>query len=264
MMKAQSRSIEGFAVTRLTTAAGPARMMRRSIEIDRDGKTSYAFYMLQINPGDNDTICLLVPGDFVNQRALHFEDRCARGVSAEQGLPRLFCDSLVALEREALQLGEQEFLSAIRTISELAILAVIAPEDLAGPSTSVVANHLAHAKRVIRQRLANPTLTLADVACECGLSLGYLHKLFRQDGRSMSDYLMNERLQHAWNLLRYAPATQSVTDVCFASGFSNASHFSTAFRRAFRVSPRDVLQSCIPRSHDASKYAAIEISTARG
>lgn len=284
-VQARARSLEGFTVARLVTAAGPAQLNRRSAEINRDDKASYAFYVptrgyqdirqfnrsyrvstgtltvvstcepfLQVKPGDNDTICLLVASDFIDRRALHIEDRCARVVTAENGLPRLFCDSLIALEREAPTMTDQQFLSAIHTVSELAILAVTSATDLTSHGTSIAANHLANAKRVIRRRITDPTLTLADVARECDLSLRYLHKLFGQDGRSMNEYLMAERLQYARDLLQHAPAAATVTDICFSSGFSNASQFSTAFRRAFGVSPRDVLRSNIPgRSDDIAQ-----------
>jgi AraC-like DNA-binding protein len=92
-----------------------------------------------------------------------------------------------------------------------------------------------------RARLTDPTLTLADVARESGLSLRYLHALFKGSGHTMREYLVAERLQHARFLLVQAQMSATVTEICFASGFSNASQFSTAFRRAFERSPREVL-----------------------
>lgn len=271
-LEARARSVDGFSVARLVTAAGPAQMQRGSIDIARDGRVSYAFYLptrgyqeihqfnriqrcpeynliaistsepfQQVKPGDNDTICLIVPAEFVDSRALHIEDRCAVVVPATNGLPRLFRDSLIALERESSMMADSQFLHAIHTVSELGILAVSAAQDSTGDSKSVRACNLANAKRIIRRRLTEPTLTLLDVATECNLSLRYLHKLFREDGRSMSEYLMTERLQYARDLLQRAPTHMTVTDVCFASGFSNASQFSTVFRRAFGVCPREVL-----------------------
>lgn len=271
-LEARARSVRGFSVARLITAAGPAQMHRGSSDIARDGKASYAFYLptrgyqeihqfnriqkcpensliaistsepfLQLKPGDNDTTCLLVAADFVDGRALHIEDRCALVVPATNGLPRLFRDSLVALERESSILTDAQFLSAIHTVTELGILAVSTSGNFTGDSTSVRACKLANAKRIIRRRLTEPDLTPLDIATECDLSLRYLHKLFREDGRSMSEYLMSERLQHARDLLQRAPAHATVTDICFASGFSNTSQFSTAFRRAFGVCPREVL-----------------------
>jgi len=275
VVEARARSLAKFTVARLVTVAGPAQMTRRSSEIRRDNKTSYAFYVptrgtqeihqfnrrqrvstgsltvvstaepfFQVKPGDNDTICLLIASEFVDRRVLHIEDCCARAVPAVRGLPRLFCDSLIALEREAPGMSDQDFLSAIHTLGELAVLAVTTPVELAAhlECTCVAANHLANAKRVIRRRISEPTLTLTEVARECGLSLRYLHKLFRREGRSVNNYLMTERLQYARHLLQHAPASASVTDICFASGFSSASRFSTAIRQAFGVSPRDVLR----------------------
>jgi len=272
-VEARARSVQRFSVARLITTAGPAELHRGSRDIARDNKASYAFYLptrgyqeirqfnriqrcpadslvvvstsepfLQLKPGDNDTTCLLIGSDFVDRRALHFEDLCAQVIPASTGLPRLFHDSLIALERESCKMTAEHFLSAIRAISELAILAVASQTDLPCDSSSVRACNLANAKRVIRRRLTELTLTLLDVATECNLSLRYLHKLFHEDGRSMNEYLMSERLKYARNLLQQASADTTVTDVCFASGFSNASQFSTAFRRAFGVTPRDVLR----------------------
>ena len=96
-------------------------------------------------------------------------------------------------------------------------------------------------KRIVRQRLSDPDLNLVEVAQEAGLSLAYVHALFRDEGCTASEYLKHERLRVARALLESPAArTLSITEVCFESGFSNMSHFSTSFKRAFGLSPRDV------------------------
>jgi AraC-like DNA-binding protein len=89
--------------------------------------------------------------------------------------------------------------------------------------------------------MSNPDLSPDDVARECGLSLRYLHDLFQDDGRTVREYLQSERLHAARRMLEQAVSGRTtVTDICMACGFSNPSVFSTSFRRAFGVPPRDV------------------------
>ena len=271
-VEARARTVATFTVTRLVTSAGPAQMQRGTVDIDRDNRACYAFYVpirgfqeirqfhreyrvtsgnftlistaepfLQIKPGDNDTICLLVASDNLDSRVLRLEDHCARSVSADHGLPRLFYDSLIALEREAFRMNDEQFLNAAHSVSELGVLSAATAADATSHLHSIRTTSLANAKRVIRRHLTDPDLELQDIARECGLSLRYLHKLFREEGRTMREYLMSERLQYARNLLRHAAATATVTEICFASGFSNTCQFSTAFRKAFSLSPSEVL-----------------------
>ena len=96
-------------------------------------------------------------------------------------------------------------------------------------------------------RMADSDLSLEDIASECGLSLRYLHDLFRDDGRTVREYLQGERLHAARRMLERAVAgAATVTDVCMACGFSSPSVFSTAFRKAFGISPRDVARRARP------------------
>ncbi|MGZ6023347.1 MAG: helix-turn-helix transcriptional regulator, partial [Rhizomicrobium sp.] len=76
------------------------------------------------------------------------------------------------------------------------------------------------------------------IAKMCGFSLRYIHDLFRDEGCTLRDYLMHERLQCARTMLEAGDKT--VTDVCMAAGFTSLSHFSTAFRREFSIPPSKV------------------------
>jgi AraC-like DNA-binding protein len=163
-------------------------------------------------------------------------------VSARDGVARLASDTLAALQREASKMSTDEFRIATHAAGELILLAVAGAADLMSNTRSLRASNLARAKRVIRLRLADTDLSLSDVASECGLSLRYLHDLFRDDGRTVREYLQGQRLLSARRMLERSAGTATVTDICLACGFSNPSQFSTAFRRAFGLSPRDVLR----------------------
>jgi AraC-like DNA-binding protein len=271
-VNAWTRSEGGFVVAHFTTVAGRARLERTTAEIGRDSRDNYCLYLplrgeheveqcnrdvvckpasltllttgepyLQTKRGDNDTLYLLMPRAFVDQRLTHGEDLCARMVGAEHGVGRLVMDTVASLCREATRMSSQEFIGACNLAGDLVLLGLSGAADLTSNVRSIRASNLARAKRVIRRRMRDPDLSPESVARECGLSLRYLHDLFQGDGRTVREYLQGERLHAARRMLEQAVlGNTTVTDICMACGFSNPSVFSTSFRRAFGVSPRDV------------------------
>jgi AraC-like DNA-binding protein len=195
--------------------------------------------LLHTKLGDNDTVYFFMPRSFVDQRFAGAANVCSRAVEAQHGIQRLAHDSLIALQHEASSMSQEEFQAATRMACELVLLALGGAGELMSDASSIRAANLARVKRVMRARSAAQDLALADVARECGLSLRYLHDLFRDDGRTASEFLRGERLQRARRMLESAP-TRLVTDVSMSCGFSSPSQFATAFRRAYGISPRDV------------------------
>jgi AraC-like DNA-binding protein len=192
----------------------------------------------QIKYGDNDTVYFFMPRSFVDQRFIGGENLCARDICTLDGAERLARDTLKTLQRESSSMSEEEFRAAARLTGELLLLAFGGAVDVLSDASSVRAANLTRVKRTIRARLADPDVTLADIAEECGLSLRYLHDLFRDDGRTAWEYMRCERLQRARHILENLPALP-ITDVSMSCGFSSPSQFATAFRRAFGMSPRD-------------------------
>ncbi|MEQ5858463.1 AraC family transcriptional regulator [Halomonas sp. EF61] len=93
----------------------------------------------------------------------------------------------------------------------------------------------------IRQRLHDfpaESYCLDQLAAMASMSASGLRAKFqRLFGVSVFDYLRERRLTLAHELLAQGA---SVQQAAFESGYSHASNFSTAFRRRFGVSPRDV------------------------
>jgi AraC-like DNA-binding protein len=272
-IRSRLQSVDGFMVGRFTTTAGKGDLIRTKAGINQDGQGRFALYIpmkgeqelqqfshvekfgpgslamvsmsepfIQRKLGDNDTLYFFMPPGFVDQRMLRSENICGRPIAIDTGLRRLAYNSVAAFQRDAGSMTDLEFRSATRLLGELVLLAFDHSADLFSDMRSVRTANLARAKRIIRAKFTDTDLKICDIARDCGISVRYLHELFRADGLTVSEYLKLQRLQHARHMLEHASNTTTVTEVCFGCGFSNASQFSTAFRLAFSVSPRDVLR----------------------
>jgi AraC family transcriptional regulator len=77
---------------------------------------------------------------------------------------------------------------------------------------------------------------VADVAREVGVHPVHLARVFRQyHGKTPGDYLRRRRLEYAASLLR--ETNRPISDLAISCGFVDQSHLTTAFRRAFRMTP---------------------------
>lgn len=94
------------------------------------------------------------------------------------------------------------------------------------------------AKKYISEHIGQQTLSREDIANAVYLNPDYLTRVFKKEtGGSLSDYLQQQRLALAKNLL--LRNKQSVSDIALTSGYSNLSYFSTVFKKAFGVAPAD-------------------------
>lgn len=87
------------------------------------------------------------------------------------------------------------------------------------------------------------TLRVREVASAAGFEsnlYGFIRLFSRYTGLPPHQYVMEARLERAKNMLRQGHV--SVTDVALACGFNNMSHFSTAFKRRWAVSPSQLIK----------------------
>ena len=95
--------------------------------------------------------------------------------------------------------------------------------------------HLRRARDHVDRHFAEP-LDLDQLAAVAALSKYHFHRLFTATyGRTPAEHLAGRRIERAQDLLRATNLT--VTEVCFAVGYSSLGSFSSRFRRIVGETP---------------------------
>jgi AraC-like DNA-binding protein len=163
-------------------------------------------------------------------------------INLTRGLGRIASEFCATLAEEGAHIDE----SARQKLGEqfmdiLALALTSEPGRQPADENSVQRARLQSVKTYIESNLADPNLSPAGIAKQNGISLRYLHQLFRLTDLSVSEWLRSRRLQRCHDLLASPRnAHQSITDIAFSMGFSSSSHFSNLFRAHFNMRPSDV------------------------
>lgn len=93
---------------------------------------------------------------------------------------------------------------------------------------------------IINQYLEDPSLNVQLLADEVGLSRVQLHRKVKAlTGISTSEFIRNIRLKQAEKLL--LDKQMNISQVAYALGFTNQTHFSTLFKKMYGLSPSEYI-----------------------
>lgn len=96
--------------------------------------------------------------------------------------------------------------------------------------------------QVINENIDNPDLSVDMIADKVGISRVHLHhKMKELTNQTPHNFIRNVRLRLAAELLK--DSRQTISDVMYACGFSNAASFSTMFKVAYGCSPREYMKN---------------------
>jgi len=93
---------------------------------------------------------------------------------------------------------------------------------------------------IIKDRFADPDISPREVAAEAGISLRYLQKLFTVRGSTCRHHICSARLDHAARLIErraLIKTGQPLSDIAYACGFRDYTHFARGFRQRFGTTP---------------------------
>jgi AraC-like DNA-binding protein len=124
----------------------------------------------------------------------------------------------------------------------------LAPSD-PQPDLAHTEKLFARIRGIIEARFIDPNLGPGQVAAEAGISLRYLQKLFTARGTTCGHFIQSLRLARAEQLLRrrqLLDRDQPLSEIAFASGFSDYGFFSRKFQQRF---------GCAPGAHGGSSVS---------
>ncbi len=75
------------------------------------------------------------------------------------------------------------------------------------------------------------------IAGETGMSVRSLYRMFADKGLVVAQYIRNRRLDFCAEAIRHAGEDEKLAGIGFNWGFTDQSHFSTAFKQRFGLTP---------------------------
>jgi AraC-like DNA-binding protein len=188
--------------------------------------------------GPNSLWVLKVPSSALRARVGPPERFSAFSFDATKGVGAYFLDTIRSTARHLDTLNSSAKEMVGQQLIDLLCLAIQDDDRvLDSQMSSVRAAHLFRAEQYIRQNLAKGELQPQDVADACGISLRYLQRLFTDSGRSIYEWIREQRLLMCDEELRRSGSQASISEVAYRWGFADQSQFSKNYRMYFGRSP---------------------------
>lgn len=190
--------------------------------------------------GDFQQFVLKLPAERLRHRVRDTQKLTATAVSGKAGAGHLMINMIRTLwqDVDALQPASAAAV-ADGVLNILAAGLQSLPASSCAEPSSLAAYHLARMKQVVDARLGDPAFGVGELARELGLSVPHIHRLFHHEATTPAQYIWGKRLEAcSRDLLDPRQARRSISEVAYRWGFSDAAHFSRAFRERFGVAPR--------------------------
>jgi AraC-like DNA-binding protein len=132
---------------------------------------------------------------------------------------------------------------AVTHVHDLLALALGASRDAAeiAKRRGLRAARVNAIKADIRASLGELDLTLIALAARHRVTPRYIQALFEDEGTTFSQFLLGERLERVYRMLRHPlHLGRSISTIAYDAGFGDLSHFNRAFRRRYGATPSDV------------------------
>lgn len=186
----------------------------------------------------NELLVLKVPKKALVEKIRNPDRFCARIIDARSGLPALFTAMMQQLQVLSDTQGHAASVLGRQIIEVLALALDTSVGEEGNIKTAVRAGHLRRAEQIIRQNLANQNLSPDFVAEGCGISKRYLHELFSDTNKTVSQFIREERLIAARDAIETSQS-MAMAEIAYCFGFSDQAQFSRLFKSQFSITPSE-------------------------
>lgn len=193
-------------------------------------------------------IVLKLPRERLRSELRGTEALTATTVSGKQGAGHLLLGMIRMLQVDIDMLQPASALAVANGVQSILVAGLQTLPAARAPSLSnLTAYHLARVKRRIDEQLADPSLSVGSLAASLGMSASHIHRVFKSEPLTPSQYIWERRLEAcSRDLLEPRLAGKPVGEIAYGRGFNDAAHFSRAFRERFGCSPRQWRQQRMP------------------
>lgn len=182
-------------------------------------------------------VCHHLPGFLLRAVTPHPEDLCARPIMPS-GLGAVLQQLVTSIWRQIDEIDDSERNLLMSNVAAL-LPAACHKESIRRPPPGREP-HLMRVTRHIEDHLQDPDLSARSVASAIGISPSHLYATARSNGVTIGGMIQAMRLERCARDFRTTKsAAPRITEVAFRWGFSDAAHFSRAFRRHFGMSPSE-------------------------
>jgi AraC-like DNA-binding protein len=198
-------------------------------------------YSLKHSPAYSRNVVLVLqwPKRVFCARLPHIEALTGYALSSTAGLGRITYDFIQSLRRDITRIEPETRPQLAETLVDL--LATTLSESLC-PAKAVTRNQavtLLEVKSFIHQHLADPKLSSHMIAKALNISKSYLYLLFQGENTTVNRYIWDLRLEKSRaDLANPLHRHRTITEIAFAWGFNNSTHFSRMFKERFGLSAR--------------------------
>lgn len=177
------------------------------------------------------------PTHVLNTRCPDIEDMCCLKVPTATGLPMILHGMIKSVAQQSAILSADEAHSLSLAISELVDGVFSGRGEIKQPP------YLNHYRNMITQLigeyLTDPGLGPQMLSEKLGVSRSYLFSVARKCDISIEQAVLNARLERCAELLRDSRwQSRNITEIAYAAGFKDLSHFSRSFSARYGRNPR--------------------------
>lgn len=190
---------------------------------------------------DNRSICVIVPASVLAPEVTDWLPLVNEIIPTNVGVAALLADHLRSLVAHVSGLGKADLIELSSFTLGLSRAALCTQAGSSKLPSKLRAYHVERIKQFVIDNLQYPALNIEFIASGVNLSERYIHQIFADEPLSLMRWVMQKRLEYAYDQLRQPGCSQSISQIAYIWGFADHAHFSRNFKRHFGLSPREVL-----------------------
>jgi AraC-like DNA-binding protein len=186
---------------------------------------------------------LMLPGPVLRTALRDTHRLTASRVAGDRGAGHLMISMIKTLARDIGTLAPASAGAVAESVTQILVagLSTLEAATQRPPTSALSALHVEQIRALVRKRFREPDFGLPQIAAALRLSPSTVHRAWKGQACSLSDWIWSLRLDEARaRLADPACAAHSVSRIAFECGFNDAAHFSRAFRARFHCAPREL------------------------